>query len=118
MLIALHGEGFESALIEVPVAARVMRNAPAYGVGVGEPAKEGGNLAVLLGPDDEMPVGGHKAEGEDADGVALVGQEEDAQEGVVVGGFAEHGHFADGAIEDMIDQSAGGFSGDAGHDER
>jgi len=72
-------------------------------------------LVVFFRPDDEVPVGGHEAEGEDADGVALVSEDEDAEEGVVVGGFAEHGHAADGAVEDVVDQAAGSGAGETGH---
>ena len=111
MIVALDGEGFEAALVEVAVADGVMGDAPAHGVSVGEPAEKIGELVVFFRPDDEVPVGGHEAEGEDADGVALVSEEEDAEEGVVVGGFSEHGHAVDGAVEDVVDEAAGSGAG-------
>ena len=115
MFVPLDGEGFEAILIEVAIADGVVGGAPAHGVGVGEPAEEGGELAILLWPDDEMPVGGHEAEGKDGDGMALVGFLEGFEEGVVVGRSAEHDHTTNGAVEDVINQAAGSDAGASGH---
>jgi hypothetical protein len=116
MFIALNRKGFEAILVEVAVANRVMGGSPADGVGVGEPAEEGGKLSVFSGPNHEMPVGRHETEGKKADGVALVGLEEDAQKGIVIGGFAEHFHAADGAVENVVDEAAGSNTRVSGHE--
>ena len=46
---------------------------------------------VLVGPEYEVEVVGHEAEGEDAEGVAELGLMEGVEEGEVVGGFLEEG---------------------------
>ncbi len=66
---ALDGEGFEAALVEVAVADGAVGDAPAHGVGVGEPAEEVGDLGVGGGADDEVPVVGHEGVGEDGERV-------------------------------------------------
>jgi hypothetical protein len=47
--------------------------------------------------------------------MSLMRFKEDAEEGVVVGGPAEHFHAADGAIERVIDEAAGSDARVAGH---
>ena len=72
VLVALDREALEAALVEVAEADGVVGDAPAHGVGVGEPAEEGGELRRLGRPDDEVPVVAHHAPGQDTDGVTLV----------------------------------------------
>jgi hypothetical protein len=45
-------------------------------VGESEPAHEAGEFVISSRPEDEVPVVGHQAPVEDADGAALVGLEE------------------------------------------
>ncbi len=64
---------------------------------------------------DEVEVVGHEAEGEDADGGAVVGLLEGAEEGVVVGGFAEDGLGGWRVVEDVVDVIAEDDAWFAGH---
>ncbi len=116
VLIALDGEGFEAALVEVAVADGAVGDAPAHGVGVGEPAEEVGDLGGGGGADDEVPVVGHEAEGEDGEWDTGVGFEEDALEGGEVGGFFEEGDAAGGAVEDVVGVAFGGDAGASWHE--
>src|SRR5204863_27694 len=82
----------------------------------GEPAHEGGELAVVLGEENEVKVVGHEAIAQQSYGgeaLARFGQELD--EGGVVGFFAEDGAAGIATIEDVEDESAGGDAGTAGH---
>jgi len=63
-------------------------------------------------------VVGHQAPVQDADGDALVGQEQDLFEGQIVAVLLEQPQAAVGAVEHVIDDSAGGFTGESGHAER
>lgn len=114
MVIALDDEAFEPVLVEVAVADGVVRDPPAHGVRVGEPAEEVGQFALPFGPRDEVPVGGHDAVVEQAERVAFVGLADDAFEGFEVSVTAEHLHFSDRAVEDVIDQARGARIGRCG----
>src|SRR5450432_17948 len=115
VIVLLDGEAFESALIEMAITDGVMRHPPAHGVSVGEPAEEVGDLVIVRGVDDEMPVAGQDAVGENADWMALVGLEDDALEGLEIVVVAEEFHATDRAVEDVIDQAAGGAARLTGH---
>jgi hypothetical protein len=52
MVVTLYRETFESPLIQVPVAHRPVRNAPAYRVYVRQPSKKVRQLAVLFSPEE------------------------------------------------------------------
>jgi hypothetical protein len=116
MMVFLHEEAFEATLVDVALAVRVIVLVIAADVGVGEPAHEGGELAVVLGEENEVKVVGHEAIAQQSYGgeaLARFGQELD--EGGVVGFFAEDGAAGIATIEDVEDESAGGDAGTAGH---
>ena len=56
MPILLHRETLEAALVQVPVSHRTMRDPPAHGMGMGQPAEEGGQVAVPLGQGDGSEI--------------------------------------------------------------
>jgi hypothetical protein len=113
--VILNGEGFEAALVERAVADGVVAGAPALGVGEGEPLHEGGELAVAMRAQEQVPVAGHDAVGEDFEWGALVGLEEGGEEGEVVLVAFEDVDASDGAVEDVVDDAARGLSGCSGH---
>ena len=115
MLVALDREALEAPLVEMPLPDRPMRNAPPHRVDVGQPAEIGRHLIVTLRPDGEMPVIRQHALSEDADRVASVGLDHHALEGGEVGPLAEEAHPTDGAVEHMVDESAGGIACGSGH---
>lgn len=113
--VGLDGEGFEASLIEVAGARGVVMRVPALGVGVGQPLHEVTELAVGLRPQGQVPVVGHEAPGEDADGDALVGLGQNAFEGGVVLVFVEKGALADAPVENVVDQPGGSMARPARH---
>jgi hypothetical protein len=73
-----------------------------------EAEHEVGEFAVVSGPEDEVPVVGHEAVGEDAYGEDLAGLVEGLEEGLVIGGFVEDALAGVAAVEDMVDDVARG----------
>lgn len=76
---------------------------PAHRVGVREPLHESGQFVIPLGPKDEMPVGGHQAEGQQSRGVCIEGFFQDPEDGVVIGVLAEQGEARHAAVEGVVD---------------
>ena len=101
--IGLDAETFVAALIQVSGAGGVIVGVVALGVGVGHPLGELGDLVIGRRPQNEVPVVGHEAEGEDADGDILVGFVEDAFEGGVVLIFMEDSLAGDTTSDDVED---------------
>ena len=56
LVVALHREALESALIEMPVPHRSVCDPPPHRMGLCEPTKESRHLIVLLRPDGEVPM--------------------------------------------------------------
>ncbi len=108
MVVLLHGEGLEAALVEVAAADVVIVGVPALGVRQGQPAEEARQLPGLLRPQDEVPVVGHQAVGQQAGGGVGLGFFQDALEGPVVLVLEEEGAAAVAAVEGVVDQP--GFS--------
>jgi len=116
MLVALDGEGLEASLVEMAGAGGMIVGVPAHGVGVGEPADEGGQLAVGPRPEHHVPVIGHEAVGQQADRTALAGLGQHAFEGREVLGLLEQRQPGHRPIEDVINQTAGSNTGLSWHD--
>jgi len=108
-------ERFEAALVEVSPADGTVGDAPAHGVGVGEPAEEAGELGAGTGLDDKVPVVFHEAPGEQGQIDAGPGLQEDAFEGGVVLGLAKKGDAAGGAVEHMVDVTGRSVACMTGH---
>lgn len=113
MLVALDGEGFETPLVEM--AGGMIVGVPAHRVGVGEPADKGGQLAVGPRPEDHVPVIGHQAVGQQADGLSLPGLGQHAFEGRVVLRLLQQRQPGHRPIEDVINQTARSNAGLSRH---
>ena len=74
-------EALEPPLVQMPAAHRAVRHVPAHRVRVGQPAHEGGQLAVLPRPDHEVPVVPHQAPGQEPRRMPLLGLDHDPLEG-------------------------------------
>lgn len=103
--VILHGEAFEAALVEVAAGGVVVMGVVAAGVGDADPANELAEGLVGFGPDDQMPVVGHEAVGEQVGGVECQGLAQQLFKGRVVGVFMEERHAAVAAVEGVIDQT-------------
>jgi hypothetical protein len=88
---------------------------PAHAVRVRHPAAEGAEIAVVFGPEHEMPMVRHQRKGEDPDGMFLERLGDNAQKRCVVGRFFKQRQSRHGAIEDMVNDAARGLSGTARH---
>ena len=91
MVVALDGETLEAALVERAGAGGVAVGVPALGVGDGEKPHELAEVAVGFGPEDHVPVVGHQAVGEDADGEDFEGTFDHPFHGEIVGVIVEDG---------------------------
>jgi hypothetical protein len=111
----LTGKLFEASLVEVAGAGSVVVGMIALGVGLGEAVHEVAELVLRSRPDDEVPVIGHEAIGEEAYRDAGVCFGEDAFEGVIVLVFMEQGPAADAAVEDVIEQASRRIAGSTRH---
>ena len=106
VLVALHRERLETALVDVPAAPAVAVRVPALRVGQRQPADKPREFAVPARPDDQMPVVGHHAIGQQPCPLALDSLLQNPLKGLVVTVVLEDGHAGVGTIEDVIDQSA------------
>jgi len=61
MLVRLGHERFEPALIEMSCSHRLPMGMPPLRMGERESVLQSRQIAILSGPDDEMPVVGHDA---------------------------------------------------------
>jgi type II secretory pathway pseudopilin PulG len=107
MPVLLDGKTFESSLIQMAVSDRMMGDAPSHGMGMGQPAEKGGDLAVVMGPDYEMPMRGHDAETEDGNRMTVVSFKQDSLKSLEIAFVAEHDHLSDGTVEDVVDEASG-----------
>lgn len=89
---------------------------PAARVGERQSLHERAEGVIALRPDDQVPMVGHEAVGEQLHtGVLLKRFGENALERLVVGRFLEQRHAADTPIEDVVDVSARCQPSAAGH---
>ena len=56
MVVTLYRKTLESALIEVPVPHRPVRNAPPHRVHMRDPTEKVRQLTILLRPDHKVPM--------------------------------------------------------------
>jgi hypothetical protein len=107
MLVLLAGYALEPALIQVPVAHRIVGLLPALGVGQCQPSHERRQFAIAPRPEDQVPMIGHQAPAQHADRQTLVGLEQHPLEGLEVRVLLEQPQPAVGAVENVIDHPAG-----------
>ena len=115
MRVVLDQEALVAALVEMALAEGAVAAVAGLGVALGQAADEAGEVAVGVGPQDEMPVVGHQAPGEQphAGARTLLGQE--LGEGAVVDLVVEQGCARVGAVQHVVDEAADVGAGGAGH---
>ncbi len=79
---------------------------PALRVRLAQPADETRQGAIGLGPQHEVPVIGHQAVGQHTHRHLLLGLDENAEEGVEVGGLVQEGSAGVAPIEHVVDVAA------------
>jgi len=70
MVVHLNRKRLEPSLVQVAAAGGLMMGMPELGVRLGESAGEARQVAVAARPDDQVPVVGHEAVGEQPHGQA------------------------------------------------
>jgi hypothetical protein len=100
MIVCLNGKGAKAALVDVAAAVVVL--VVATDVGGEQPAHVRAQIPVLLRPEDQMEMVGHKAIGHERHGGTFAGFVEKLEEGGVVAVFAKDGTAAIASVEDMV----------------
>lgn len=72
MLIALHGKGFETPLIDWPAPRGLPMSVPTLCMGDRDPTHDFGELAIVPRPQEQMPVVGHQTVRGNPDARSLV----------------------------------------------
>ena len=103
MRIILDREALERTLVEMPRPGGVVVGMVSSRVGCGDPAEQPSHGAVVAGPQNQVPVVGHEAEGEQIDWVASQSLRKRPQEGPVVFGFVKDFVACVATIESMIE---------------
>jgi len=111
--VLLNREGAEAALPDV--AATAMAAVVAADVAGEQPLHESAEVAIAAGPEDEVEVIGHQAEGGHAHGQALAAGGEQVEKGAVVGLVVEDAGAAVAAIDDVIADAADGCPSGSRH---
>lgn len=101
--IGLDGEGFVAVLVEMAGGFGVV-SAVAFDVGIGDPGEIAGQVMVAFGAEDQAPVVGHEAVGEEADVSVDFAVEEDLGEGVVILGFVKDAKAVVAAVDEVVDE--------------
>jgi len=83
----------------------------------GQSLHEAGELAIVLGPEHQVPVIAHEAITTHRYGLDFQSVVKDPEERGVVGRRFKEVHPANAAVKDVIDQLAGCFAGGSGHGE-
>src|SRR5437764_2318890 len=115
MLVALHEKILEASLVDVPAADEVVRRLPARRVSQAQVSEELRELAVFLGPDNEMPVIAHDVPGEQTRVKTLIRLQQHSIKRLEILLLLKQPQPAVGAVENMIDVSARSDAGDSGH---
>jgi len=106
MPVILHGKALVGSLVEVAAAFRVAMGVPAAHMSDREPVHEGRKLAIGAGPEEQMPMVGHKAPGQQAQWNAHQRLGEDLLEGGVVALILEDAAAGVAAVEAVKHDSA------------
>ena len=117
MAIVLDGKALESSLVKMSVSHRIVSMFPSLGVGQCQPAEKAGQFTVSFRPEDHVPMVGHHDPVEDANGRPFMGQRQNLLERQEILILLEQPQAAIGAVQDVIDDSAGGNACNAWHEE-
>ena len=88
----------------------MIMSVPAHGMRVRQPPTECGEFAVVLGPQDKVPVIGHQHERKDPHRELSQCFGQDADKGFVISGLLEQRQACHGPIEDVVDDTARSLS--------
>ena len=99
----------------IPPLSPVSTQPSSPSVGQRQPADEPRQFAVLARPDDQVPVAGHDAVGQQPCSCAINSLFQNPLEGLVVPVFLEDRHPRVGAIEHVVNQAADIRSSRASH---
>lgn len=106
MAVGLDGETFVTALIQMADADGAVGGVEPLGVELSDPSHKGGQIAVVSGPDQQVPVIAHQAIAAQTHGETLDAFGEDLLESPEIIVFAEDAKTAVGPIEHVIGVSA------------
>jgi len=106
MLVRLNREALEPALIDMPYAGSAVCGMPSLRVGHRYPSHEFGDIAVVNGPQQQMPVIAHDAVAAEAHIYALKPLSKDTLERFKIGAFSEYPQAAVSTVENMINNTA------------
>ena len=116
--VVLDQERLVAALVEMALAGGAVAAVPGLGMALGQAADEAAQIAVDARPEDEVPVVGHQAPGEQAHARPGPFLGEQGGELAVVDLVVEQGRPGIGAVEHMVDQAADVGTGGAWHGRR
>jgi hypothetical protein len=108
MLIRLYGETLVPSLIHVAGAGELAKFHPPAHVRDRQPQHETRQVSVALGPEHQVPVVGHDAEKQHGHWHDLERIDQGAHERRVIALAAKQVHSRDAAVENVMDDSAGG----------
>ncbi len=115
MLIRLNGKGSEAALIDRARPSCPMVGMPTLRMGDSDPPEDLGEFSVPAWPEQQMPVSGHEAIGNDADASIGVGLGQDLFKTGVVSGCLKQGEPAHPTVQNMVGKVASGKTWTTGH---
>ena len=112
VVVILHPETLEAALVHVPAPRAAMLGMIAPHMGHPHPTQEPPNRLIRPQPDQQMPVVGHQAVGEQLHRLALQALNENLLRIRVLRSILEELHAGVPAVQDVVDQP--GFYGSGG----
>ncbi len=115
MLIFLYRETFEAALIDMAASQRMVMSMPTHGMGLREPLREGREFPLPPRPNDEVPMIGHQAIGEQPGRMRLQRLAQHAFKGLVVAIFLKQRQARNGPVQHVIDVTRSRSTGNTGH---
>jgi len=116
--VCLDREALKSTLIKMSTGLMMVMSVVTPHVRNAEPAHESRQRPIAIGPQHQVPVVGHQAEGEQIDGISLEGLVKHLEKGRVIARLVEEFHPAVAAIEDMVNASGLDGSRGSGHADR
>src|SRR6185312_5289513 len=106
MPVILHGKCTKPTLIQRAEADQFSQMSPSLHVSHGEPEHEAGEIFVVLRPEHQVPMIGHKTVAQDSHRHALLSLNQQSLECGIIALPGEESHLAAAAIEDVINDPA------------